>query len=47
MRNAGKVLVVDDYETNRRGLSALLKSASYNVVSASNGSVPIWWSWTC
>jgi cyclic di-GMP phosphodiesterase len=38
MRNAGKVLVVDDYETNRRGLSALLKSASYNVVSASNGS---------
>jgi len=38
MRNAGKVLVVDDYESNRRGLSALLKSASYNVVSASNGS---------
>ncbi len=37
MRNAGKVLVVDDYEPNLRGLGALLKSAAYSVVSASNG----------
>jgi putative two-component system response regulator len=37
MRKAGTVLVVDDYEANLRGLGALLKSASYAVLCASNG----------
>jgi putative two-component system response regulator len=37
MRKSGKVLVVDDYEANLRGLGQLLKCASYVVVSAANG----------
>lgn len=37
MGTAGKVLVVDDYEPNLRGLSGLLEAAGYSVWSASNG----------
>jgi cyclic di-GMP phosphodiesterase len=37
MRNAGKVLVVDDYEANLRGLGQLLRSAGYSVLTAANG----------
>lgn len=37
MRNAGKVLVVDDYEANLRGLSQLLRGAGYAVEAAGNG----------
>jgi putative two-component system response regulator len=38
MGMAGKVLVVDDYEPNLRGLSALLENAQYTVLTATNGS---------
>jgi putative two-component system response regulator len=37
MRQAGKILVVDDYEANLRGLGQLLRSANYAVISATNG----------
>lgn len=37
MPKAGKVLVVDDYEPNLRGLGALLARAKYDVLTASNG----------
>jgi putative two-component system response regulator len=37
MRKAGKILVVDDYEANLRGLGQLLRSAEYSVTSATNG----------
>jgi putative two-component system response regulator len=37
MRTAGKVLVVDDYEANLRGLTQLLHHAAYSVLSAANG----------
>ena len=37
MRKAGKILVVDDYEANLRGLGQLLRSAEYSVHSARNG----------
>ncbi len=37
MRKAGKILVVDDYEANLRGLGQLLRSAEYSVMSAANG----------
>jgi putative two-component system response regulator len=37
MRKAGKVLVVDDYEPNLRGLSQLLEHAHYAVLTATNG----------
>jgi putative two-component system response regulator len=37
MRNLGKVLIVDDYEANLRGLGKLLKCASYAVLTATNG----------
>lgn len=37
MGTAGKVLVVDDYEPNLRGLCALLEAAGYSVSAASNG----------
>ncbi len=37
MGDAGKVLVVDDYEPNLRGLCQLLKSAAYTVVPAADG----------
>jgi len=37
MRKAGKVLVVDDYEANLKGLGQLLRSAHYAVFTATNG----------
>jgi putative two-component system response regulator len=37
MRQAGKILVVDDYEANLRGLGQLLRRANYSVSSATNG----------
>jgi putative two-component system response regulator len=37
MRQAGKILVVDDYEANLRGLGQLLRTANYAVTSATNG----------
>jgi putative two-component system response regulator len=37
MQKAGKVLVVDDYEPNLRGLGQLLERADYTVVTATNG----------
>ena len=37
MHKSGKVLVVDDYEANVRGLGQLLRSANYSVCSATNG----------
>jgi len=37
MRKVGKILVVDDYEPNVRGLGQLLRSADYAVTSATNG----------
>jgi putative two-component system response regulator len=37
MRKAGKVLVVDDYEPNLRGLGRLLERADYTVLTATNG----------
>jgi putative two-component system response regulator len=37
MRKTGKVLVVDDYEPNLRGLGLLLERANYTVFTASNG----------
>jgi putative two-component system response regulator len=37
MRKAGKVLVVDDYEPNLRGLGRLLEHADYTVLTATNG----------
>ena len=37
MHKAGRVLVVDDYEPNLRGLSQLLERAHYTVLTASNG----------
>ncbi len=37
MPKAGKILVVDDYEANLRGLGQLLRSAEYSVTSATNG----------
>ncbi|HUC75784.1 MAG TPA: HD domain-containing phosphohydrolase [Vicinamibacterales bacterium] len=37
MRKAGKILVVDDYEPNLRGLGQLLRTAEYSVTSASSG----------
>jgi putative two-component system response regulator len=37
MRKTGKVLVVDDYEPNRRGLGELLERANYTVFTAANG----------
>jgi putative two-component system response regulator len=37
MAKAGKVLVVDDYEPNLRGLGQLLRGARYDVLLASNG----------
>ncbi len=37
MHNAGKVLVVDDYEPNLRGLGQLLERADYTVFTAANG----------
>src|SRR5438034_263953 len=37
MRTAGKVLVVDDYASNREGLQRLLERQGYIVLSASNG----------
>jgi CheY-like chemotaxis protein len=37
MRKAGKILVVDDYEANLRGLGQLLRSADYSVTCATNG----------
>jgi len=36
-RKAGKVLVVDDYEANVRGLGKLLEQADYTVLTATNG----------
>src|SRR4029453_18137935 len=36
-RKTGKVLVVDDYEPNLRGLGQLLERADYTVFSATNG----------
>jgi putative two-component system response regulator len=38
MRKTGKILVVDDYEPNLRGLGLLLERASYTVFTATNGS---------
>jgi two-component system cell cycle response regulator len=37
MRKSGKVLVVDDYEANLKGLGQLLQSAHYSVFTATNG----------
>jgi putative two-component system response regulator len=37
MQKAGKVLVVDDYEPNLRGLGQLLEHADYTVFAATNG----------
>jgi putative two-component system response regulator len=37
MRKAGKVLVVDDYEPNLRGLGKLLEHADFTVLTATNG----------
>jgi putative two-component system response regulator len=37
MPKTGKILVVDDYEPNLRGLGQLLRVAKYDVVTASNG----------
>src|SRR5262245_57787478 len=37
MRKTGKVLVVDDYEPNLRGLGQLLERANYKVLTATNG----------
>ena len=37
MPKTGKVLVVDDYEPNLRGLGLLLKTAQYSVLTATNG----------
>jgi putative two-component system response regulator len=37
MPKSGKVLVVDDYAPNLRGLTLLLEHAGYGVVSATNG----------
>jgi putative two-component system response regulator len=37
MQKAGKVLVVDDYEPNLRGLGQLLEQADYTVLTAANG----------
>jgi putative two-component system response regulator len=37
MEKTGKVLVVDDYEPNLRGLGQLLEHADYTVFTASNG----------
>jgi len=37
MRKGGKVLVVDDYEVNVRGLGQLLEGAGYTVFTATNG----------
>jgi putative two-component system response regulator len=37
MRKAGKILVVDDYESNLRGLAQLLESARYTVFTAASG----------
>jgi len=37
MRKGGKVLVVDDYEPNLKGLGALLALAQYTVLTATNG----------
>ena len=37
MPKTGKVLVVDDYEPNLRGLGQLLRIAKYDVFTASNG----------
>jgi putative two-component system response regulator len=37
MQKAGKVLVVDDYEPNLRGLGQLLEHAHYTVLTATNG----------
>ena len=37
MRKAGKVLVVDDYEPNLRGLGQMLERVNYAVCTASNG----------
>ena len=37
MPKSGKVLVVDDYEPNLRGLGLLLERADYAVLSATNG----------
>jgi cyclic di-GMP phosphodiesterase len=38
MGKAGKILVVDDYEPNRRGLGQMLERANYTVYEAANGS---------
>jgi len=38
MRKAGKILIVDDYEPNLRGLGQLLELAHYMVLTATNGS---------
>jgi putative two-component system response regulator len=37
MRKSGKVLVVDDYEPNLRGLGLMLERANYTVFTATNG----------
>ena len=37
MAKSGKVLVVDDYEPNLRGLGQLLEKADYTVLTATNG----------
>ncbi|MCU1384433.1 MAG: hypothetical protein JWL71_3130 [Acidobacteria bacterium] len=37
MAKSGTVLVVDDYEPNRKGLGLLLERADYNVLTAANG----------
>jgi putative two-component system response regulator len=37
MRKSGKVLVVDDYEANLKGLGQLLQGAQYAVFTATNG----------
>ena len=37
MAKTGKVLVVDDYEPNLRGLGQLLRGARYDVLTATNG----------
>jgi putative two-component system response regulator len=37
MSKAGKILVVDDYEPNLRGLTQLLEHADYTVLTATNG----------
>ena len=37
MPKSGKVLVVDDYEPNVRGLGLLLERADYSVLTATNG----------